>query len=160
MSSRNRLGKDAYYVDVNAEENFSWFSSPSFCQSLFLPFPFHAQTKQFQSFNIRLSFIYTNNPTGLFTILETQYQEIGDFCEVEERRATDFRSWRVGRGVSNARIPIDWLTCRAGPRWDNSHVQSSNWICVPGCSTGLANLIWPFHVFWASKSVDQRIQTS
>ena len=34
-------------------------------------------------------------PTGLFTIYEPQYQEIGEFFIVQERRKTDFEALKL-----------------------------------------------------------------
>ena len=39
-------------------------------------------------------------PTGPFTILEPQHQEIGEFCEVKERRATYFEAQKLWKGRS------------------------------------------------------------
>ena len=37
-------------------------------------------------------------PTGPFTILEPKDQEIGEFYEVQERRATDIEAPKLGKG--------------------------------------------------------------
>ena len=49
--------------------------------------------------NVRLEF--PNSPTNLFTTLEPRDQEIGEFYEVEERRATDFEVPKLLKGSSS-----------------------------------------------------------